>query len=216
MTAAHFVIVLALLLVAGLFIFLYLRKILNNSKTSNKSNAFGEDQKRKEIQEINAGAVIIPQGSKRTSKYSERYKEGNKLIHEQKYQEAIQIFQELLEIPEETETASISLGTCYNLKGDLDAAGKHFSRALELNDKNYNALLGMASFNYRSKQYPLAAILYRKANELMPELPDAYWGLACAYHMMNEKKLASDNAKRFISMEPNSRYRSNLEKMIID
>lgn len=211
------IVFLFILLLFIAFIFLLYSQRRAKKTTENDHTSWQHDnQQRQEIQAINAGAVIIPQGSKRTSKYSKQYIIGNDLLHNQKYDEAIVVFKELSEIPEETETALISLGTCYNLKGDKENAGKCFSQSLQINDKNYNALLGMASFNYKSEQYPLAQIYYQKAKSISPELPDAYWGLACAYHMMNEKKLASDNAKQFLRMVPNSRYRPNLEKMIID
>jgi tetratricopeptide (TPR) repeat protein len=130
--------------------------------------------------------------------------------------EAIVILTELAAIPEETATASIGLGTAYNLKGDRDNALFHYQKALELAPENYNALLGMASVNYRTKHYPNAVNYYRKATSLRPELPDGYWGLAVAYHMMQDKKQASENAKIFIKMVPDSRYRESLEEMIID
>lgn len=215
MTQQIFFSFMLLLFVATLLFFLIQRRLKKTTKNDHNSRHY-ENQQRQEIQEINAGAVIIPQGSKRTSKYSEIYKKGVDLLHNQKYDEAIVVYKELSKIPEETETALIGLGTCYNLKGDKENAGKCFSQSLQINDKNYNALLGMASFNYKSEQYPLALVYYQKAKSISPELPDAYWGLACAYHMMNEKNLASQNAKQFLKMVPNSRYKSNLEKMIID
>ena len=190
-------------------------RYLQSRKKPTGPNAGSYTPQRKEIQEINAGAVIIPDGSKRTSVYFEQYTQGNQFLHEQRYEEAIRIFKRLSEIPEETETALIGLGTSYSLKGEAEQARDCFNRALELNDKNYNALLGMAGYYFKAKEYSTAEAYYRKACTLMPELPDAYWGLACAYHMMNEKEQASDNAKIFVRMVPDSRYRPQLEQMII-
>lgn len=175
-----------------------------------------ENYKREEIQDVNAGVVIIPASPQRTSVYSEKYKTANAFLDQQKLDEAIAIFKELAAIPEEAEYALVTLGTCYNLKGESENAQTCYSKVLDLNDKNYNALLGMAGVNYRTKQYPLAIVYYKKANQLRPELPDAYWGLACGYHMLQEKELAGENAKTFIRMVPDSRYRSQLEKMIVD
>ncbi|MFL5764298.1 MAG: tetratricopeptide repeat protein [Bacteroidia bacterium] len=171
--------------------------------------------KRREIQKVNKGAVIVPTSDNRSSVHWQKYKEGNRLIDAEKMDDAIVIFRQLVTIPGEEETANVNLGTCYNLKNERETAMTHYQAALNLNPNNYNALLGMASVNYRTGHYPTAVVYYKKANALKPELPDAYWGLAVAYNMMNEKELSSDNAKTFIKMVPDSRYRPNLEKMII-
>ena len=209
------IIIILFLLFVGFLSFFYLRK--NRIKSLQRvHSSFGEfKQVRREIQDINAGAVVVPQGSKKTSKYSDKYRKGNILLHEKKYDEAISIFKQLADIPEETELSMISLGTSYSLKGETKIAEKCYARSLELNDKNYNALLGMANINYKSQQYAVAATYYLKAKGIMPELPDVYWGLACTYNLLGEKKLASDNAKIFVRMVPDSRYRPMLEEMII-
>jgi tetratricopeptide (TPR) repeat protein len=208
-----------LILILIVTVFFYARNHLHKRSfppsQKHKSSANSDDFKRKELQSIDSGAIISPVESQRTSAHWQKYKEGNALIDQQKMDEAIVIFQSLITIPEEEETALISLGTCYNLKGESEKAMDCFKRSLQLNDKNYNALLGMASANYKTAHYPIAIVYYKKANALHPELPDSYWGLASAYHMLQEKELASENAKTFIQMVPDSRYRKYLEGMII-
>jgi tetratricopeptide (TPR) repeat protein len=207
-----------LIAVAAIVLFFLWRPFLkkNYSTPSSALPETAEAVTRKEIQQVDAGAVIVPAAPARTSEHSQKYKTANTLLDQQRMDEAIVIFKELITIPEEEETALISLGTCYNLKGDMENAMYAYKKALDINEKNYNALLGLASFNYKTKQYPSAVVYYKKANFLRPELPDAYWGLACAYYMMDEDALASENAKTFVQMVPDSRYKPQLEKMIID
>jgi tetratricopeptide (TPR) repeat protein len=170
---------------------------------------------RKEIRQEETGPIIVPTETQETSGYGQKYKTAYTLIAQQRIDEAIAIFKELLAIPQEEEAALVNLGACYNLKDDMENAMYTYKKALDINERNYDALLGLGNFNYKTKQYPLAVVYYQKANLLRPGHPDSYWGLACAYYMMNEDSLASENAKAFVNLVPGSRDRMQMEKMII-
>jgi tetratricopeptide (TPR) repeat protein len=208
-----------LLLFLGILLFfgrrVYTKRKVSASSGRDQASPKKEASKRREIQHIDAGAVIIPAGSKKYSVHSDRYKEANALLHAEKMDEAIVIFKELAALPEEAETALVGLGSSYSLKGEREQAMACYKKVIELNPMNYNAFLGMGTVNYRMAQYSMAVVYYKKAGAINPAIPDTYWGLAGAYNKLKEKELASENAKTFISMVPDSRYRKYLEGMII-
>ena len=200
-------------------LFFLIRYFIKGQKTASPNNSSStntDHSTRKEIQNFDSGAVISPIGEIRTSVHWEKYKNANALLDAEKMDEAIVIFKSLAAIPEEAEFAFIGLGTCYSLKNELPESIAYYQKAIQLNGNSFNAFLGLASSNYKSAHYPTAIVYYKKANVLNPQSPDPYWGLAAAYDMMKEKQLASDNAKIFIKMVPDSRYVKHLERMIIN
>ena len=94
-------------------------------------------------------------------------------------------------------------------------AKEYYEKALAVNRDYYEPNLGMGSANSKLKDYNTAVLYYERAHQLKPEAADPFWGLAIAYHYLNEKELASKNAKIFIDMAPDSRYRKYIEKYIL-
>src|SRR6187551_2047249 len=120
---------LAFLVIALFFIW---RSFLKKRAPGNSPNIIDQTQPvlRKEIQQIDAGAVIVPAAPQRASPHWQKYKTANALLDQQRMDEAMIIFKQLIAIPEEEETALISLGTCYNLKGDMENAMLSYKKAL--------------------------------------------------------------------------------------
>ena len=85
------------------------------------------------------------------------------------YDQALEDFLEILEereySPALTNTANI-----YYLKGDLAEALEYYDRALDQNDKNRSALVGVARCNYDMENYGTVKQVYAKIQELDPDL----------------------------------------------
>ncbi|HET6990717.1 MAG TPA: tetratricopeptide repeat protein [Bacteroidia bacterium] len=191
-------------------------------------NLFGSPEKnilpkRKEIQPVNKGAMIIGTATG-TSIHYQMYADALKCLDEMKLEDAIAIYKKILEVEEEgvnIVSAWVGMGTCYKLladdtnnQDDYTNAADCYQKALAINAKSYTALLGMASVNYRRKDYFTAILYYDKAQFINPDAADAYWGLALAHDLSGNIELAKKNAKFFLEKAPDTRYRDAMEKIL--
>jgi tetratricopeptide (TPR) repeat protein len=166
---------------------------------------------RKEIKGNSSGAVVHSEG---TSAYWEKYQACSKLIGEGKYDDAIVIYRGLVVLENNKAMAYTGLGSCYHLKMNYDSAFVNYSKALELDPEAYNSNLGMGTAFFSREKYANAVIYYTKAREIAPDVADPYWGLAICYDKLNDTAQAKENARQFIRLAPDSKYRAGLETIL--
>jgi tetratricopeptide (TPR) repeat protein len=170
-----------------------------------------EKTKRKEIEGNSAGAVAH---SERSSAYWEKYQVCSKLIGEGNYDDAIVIYRGLVVLENNKAMAYTGLGSCYQLKMNYDSAFVNYSKALELDPEAYNSNLGMGTAFFSREEYENAVTYYAKARQIAPDVADPYWGLALCYDKLNDTAQAKKNAREFIRLAPDSKYRSELEAIL--
>lgn len=92
---------------------------------------------------------------------------------QQKYTEAIGYLEELIKLDPSKKSGYLNnMGLCYREMGDLDNAEKCFNEALSLDEKNVNAINGLAEVLLRRGKKSEAINYYKKVLEINPT--DAY------------------------------------------
>ncbi|HEX2788714.1 MAG TPA: tetratricopeptide repeat protein [Ignavibacteria bacterium] len=92
---------------------------------------------------------------------------------QQKYTEAISYLEELIKLDPSKKSGYLNnMGLCYREMGDLDNAEKCFNEALSLDEKNVNAINGLAEVLLRRGKKSEAINYYKKVLEINPT--DAY------------------------------------------
>jgi tetratricopeptide (TPR) repeat protein len=165
-----------------------------------------------EIGDENRGIVI---NEERPGDFSEEYQKAADLISENKVQEAIKVYKQLLNKESEKDLAYAGLGACYNLSHNYLLAIDHYKKALAIDSNCISALIGMGSAYYSLHNYDTTIIYYDKARSKNSKIAEAYWGLAMVYDRIGSRKKAKENAKQFIELAPGSIYRKQIESILI-
>lgn len=167
---------------------------------------------RKEVGDEKKGLVMVGIGD---SENSADYVRAADLLTEGKNNEAIQVYIELCkkEKPSFKTFAFLGLGSAYLADGQYQEALMSYQKSIKLDSLNVDAIISMGSTYYSMQRFDSAIVYYRKGKMLNANNSSCYWGLAISYDMLGNNKLAKEHAEAFIRMEPNSQYRSMLEKI---
>ncbi len=159
------------------------------------------------------GAQTFAMGA---SSYSGEYHEAAALIAENRFQDALVIYQGLLqkEEPSNLQTVNIAIAAVYSLMQQYDLALQYSQIAWRLDSTTAiaNESLGGASAGVGN--YP-AAIQYSTRAALMDPQNSTprYWLAESYYHLGNEDS-AMHHAKAFIALDPESVSRPNIDQII--
>ncbi len=104
----------------------------------------------------------------------------NELINEEKYDEALEIFQKFLEKYPEVYQVHLNIGTCYLKKGDLDKAEAEFKLVLEKTIETHadykkdpqaslRALTGLGEVFIQKEEFEEARKYFTQALDISPE-----------------------------------------------
>lgn len=106
------------------------------------------------------------------------------------------------------------MGSAYNHQNKAQLAIEYYDKALSIDPNEMSSLIGKGiALNNLSK--PEEALIYFEKSKLIDSKnPDVFWGLAIAYDAMGKADLAVDNAKKYIELVPNSKYRPRVEYFI--
>ena len=117
--------------------------------------------------------------------------QGQKFLQEQKNDEALKEFQELLRLAPDSPVAYFWLGRVYFYRKDNQQAEKSFKKVLELAPDNSHAMAWLGKIYSLDKEKFEQAISYlQKALEESPENLDAHFDLARIYGMRGESDKA--------------------------
>lgn len=108
------------------------------------------------------------------------FDKGNLLIKEEKYDEALAVFNEFLEKYPEIYQVHLNIGTCYLKKGDLDKAEAEFKLVLDKTLATYGdykkdsqttlrALTGLGELYIQKEDFETATKYFAQALEISPE-----------------------------------------------
>tara|TARA_B100001173_G_scaffold96631_1_gene83616 strand:- start:727 stop:1272 length:546 start_codon:yes stop_codon:yes gene_type:complete len=96
--------------------------------------------------------------------------EGSKLVHDQKLNEAIQIFTETIKIDPTWAEAWNKRATVYYMLGEFQKSQDDINKVLKLENRHFGALAGQGLVNIQLMDYEKAIISYQKANEIYPAM----------------------------------------------
>jgi tetratricopeptide (TPR) repeat protein len=121
-------------------------------------------------------AAILGCGGDRADKYMQ---EGLVNIQQQKYDEAIACYQKAIKEEPRAAAAYNMMGMAYRFKfnqlGVPEFRQKEmaaFQKAVEIDPKNWVAMINLATDYYAAGEKGKAAVLYKKALELKPDHPE--------------------------------------------
>jgi tetratricopeptide (TPR) repeat protein len=121
------------------------------------------------------------------------------LMARKMYREAIEIYQQdSLENP----VIWNKIGIAHHQMQQLDAARKHYERAIKLNPKYAEALNNLGTVYYARKSYRRATSYYNKALKITPDSASVYSNLGTAYFARKKYKEASEAYQTALKLDP--------------
>lgn len=108
----------------------------------------------------------------------------------------------------------ILLGDIYIKKKDLMAARAEYIKAIQIDRKNINAILGIAFVAASNNQYDMAIDQYKKAIEIDLNYSLPYKLLGDLYRKVGRGQDAIIEYKKYLELEPNSEHKNKIETYI--
>ncbi len=96
--------------------------------------------------------------------------EGSKLINDQKFYRAIQVFSETIEKDPTWAEAWNKRATVYYMVGEFQKSQNDIDKVLELEKRHFGALAGQGLVNIQLKNYEKAILSYQRAEKIYPAM----------------------------------------------
>lgn len=155
------------------------------------------------------------------------------LVHEQQYDEAIQVLETFLDQEPGNKEAYSQLGKAYLLAGRIEDANQMFATAmptatmsnyatslkklgrmseaervlkmaLEIQPNDTDLLFNLGNLYNTTNQFGLAKETYLKAIDKKPDFAEAHYNLGLLYSKTNESKNAVNHLERYLELSPDS------------
>lgn len=145
---------------------------------------------------------------------------GQTHYHAGEWDQAIAVYQKVIELDSSYQSAYVNLGDAYYQRGQLDLAVQSYKQAILIvpDDAEVAYNLGAAylqqaisggQLNEAGVAEAIAQI--EQAIELDPELPHPYYALGAAYQLSGQPDLAIENFERFLELDDGSDSRATTE-----
>ncbi len=99
-----------------------------------------------------------------------KLKQGSKFIRNQKLNEALEIFTEVINLDQNWAEAWNKRATVLYMIGDYEASQNDIDKVLNLEKRHFGALAGQGLVNIKLKNYEKAIESYEKAQEIYPAM----------------------------------------------
>jgi tetratricopeptide (TPR) repeat protein len=119
------------------------------------------------------------------------------------YEEALVLFNDLLEENPTLVDAHIGVGRTYEKMGDLEKAEPAYARAASLDAENYDAQFGHARVLAGLQRFADAVRAFHRALVVRPDSLEANAGMAEAYLRLNQDQEALTFAQKAVELNPN-------------
>ncbi|CAD8093608.1 unnamed protein product [Paramecium sonneborni] len=134
------------------------------------------------------------------------YRRANHLIKNQKYDQATQLLERILEIDPEYIDAYYSKGIIQLDSNNLESAQKYFQITLEKQPNHALALNELASIMIQNKSYQQALGFLEKGFQSNPGIPDINYGLGYVLSRLKRKNEAIHYFDLAIKQEPTNKH----------
>ncbi len=130
------------------------------------------------------------------------------------YEEAILVYQQVLELEPEHAAAHINLGTLSYNRGDFRTAETHYRRAIEIDPRYALAYFDLGNVLDETGRLPEAIEAYLAAITLAPTYADAHYNLALAYEKCKKPRKALKHWRTYIRLDATSPWAVHARKQI--
>lgn len=161
-----------------------------------------------------AGRVVDVNYQQGSSRYRARYVKANQLVYVTKYNEAVVIYRELIELEPVNPMAHGELGTTFVKLKDLDAAQACYQRALELDPGYVPALYGLGNVCLKQRRFTKAKACFTGALELAPDHTNCHFGMTIACRQLREHRLVVEHGQQFLQLAPASGFAKNVQETV--
>jgi len=124
------------------------------------------------------------------SKADKLFVKGNKLYAEQKFEEAVQAYEEATKISQSQWGYYFNLGLTYRKLDKKQEAMNSFQKALELSPETFSSNKELGEILAKDGKYEEAKKYYMRATELSPDDPDAFYNLGVCLTNLGETEEA--------------------------
>ena len=150
----------------------------------------------------------------REGRISEMFLQAIRLEDSAQMDQAVELYELILEINPHHAPACINLGTiCYNRR-DFARAERLYRRATEADPEYALAFFDLGNALDELKRLPEAIVAYRAAIRLVANYGDAHYNLALAYERTGESRLALRHWSAYLKLDANSRWAAHARKQV--
>lgn len=126
-------------------------------------------------------------------------KRGDVYMARKMYREAVDAYREVLD---HSHVVWNKVGIAYHQMMQLDAARKHYERALKLNPEYAEAWNNLGAVYYAKRNYKRAIREYKKALKINPNSASIYSNLGTAYFARKKYKDALETYQQALALDP--------------
>jgi len=116
-------------------------------------------------------------------------------------QEAIAVYQKVLEMEPEHAAAHINIGTLYYNRQDFRLAERHYRQAIEIDPRYSLAYFDLGNVLDETGRVTEAIQAYKTALQLAPTYADAHYNLALAYEKIKEPRKALHHWRAYVKLD---------------
>ncbi len=127
-----------------------------------------------------------------------------------KYEQAVEQFQQAVELEPNNDDAYRGLASAYGGLGKLAEAEATYLRAIEARPSYWAGYRDLGYFYYLHGRYAEAEKRFRTVTELTPDNPRAYTGLGAIYHLMGQDEEAIKVLQKSLAIKPTPEAYTNL------
>jgi tetratricopeptide (TPR) repeat protein len=130
------------------------------------------------------------------------------------HDEAIRVYQQVLELEPEHPAAHINLGTLYYNRQEFGAAERHYRAAVEADPRYALAYFDLGNVLDETARFKQAITAYKMAIQLAPTYADAHYNLALAYERTREPRLALRHWTAYVKLDRSGPWSAHARKQI--
>jgi len=140
--------------------------------------------------------------AKSLSEADKDFLKATRLYNEQKYQEALPVFEEAIKLNSENWAYYFNLGlTCKKLN-KIPEAKEAFKKAVELNPQSFSSNKELGELLAKDGDFPRAVDYYRRAAEINPDDPDGHYNLGVCLINLGQAEEALIQFQKTVELKP--------------
>lgn len=132
------------------------------------------------------------------------FNRGLQLYKAEKYDEALETFQNLATMAPHASEVSLNLGNIHYRLDELDKAEEAWLNAIGLDPLEANAYLNLGNLYFRQDKLPTAVRYWEQFKKLNKNYANVYLNLGIAYDKLDDPERALENYSIYTGIEPNS------------